>query len=135
MQRAELVELVTRLQAGLGEMQVIEAKRARREIPADLAETLSAFSNTADGGVILLGVDEQSGFSVTGVENPSRLSERVAQACRDEMEPPLVPVISSEEVDGKALLIVEVPELPPTQKPAYIKSRGLTNGAFVRVGA
>jgi ATP-dependent DNA helicase RecG len=133
-QRAELVELITRLQAGLGEMQVTEAKRARREVPADLSETLSAFSNTAEGGVILLGIDERSGFSVTGVEDLPRVAERVVQVCRDEMEPSLAPLVSSEDVDGQHVLVVEVPELTPAQKPAYVKSRGLVNGAFLRVG-
>lgn len=126
--------MVTRLQAGLGEMQVTEAKRARREMPADLVETFSAFSNTADGGVVLLGIDESAGFSIAGVDRVDHVSSRVAQACRDEMEPPLVPVISSEDVDGKHVIVVEIPELPPPQKPCYIKSRGLANGAFLRVG-
>ena len=134
MQREELIDLITRLQAGLGEMQLVEAKRARREMPLDIVETLSSFSNTSDGGVILLGLDEQSGFTVTGVEDVERIGERVAQVCRDELEPPIKPVISSEEVDGKRLVVVEVPELRPSEKPCYIKSRGLANGAFLRVG-
>jgi ATP-dependent DNA helicase RecG len=133
-QREELIELVTRLQAGLGEMQLVEAKRARREVPSDLVETLSAFSNTADGGTILLGLDERSAFAVTGVEDVERTSARVAQACRDELEPAIRPLISSEHVDGRNLVLVEVPELPPSEKPCYIRSRGLANGAFLRVG-
>lgn len=134
MQREELIDLITRLQAGLGEMQLVEAKRARQEMPGNVLETLSAFSNTLDGGAILLGVDEEAGFAVTGVEDVERVSSRVAQACRDEMEPPVRPVISSEEVDGKPLVVVEVPELTPAEKPCYIKSRGMANGAFLRVG-
>lgn len=133
-QREELIELITRLQAGLGEMQLVEAKRARREIPTNILETLSSFSNTTDGGAILLGVDEDAGFAVTGVEDVERVSSRVAQACRDELEPPLVPVISSDEVDRERIVVVEVPELTAAQKPAYIKSRGIANGAFLRVG-
>ena len=133
-QREELIDLITRLQAGLGEMQLVEAKRARREIPSDTLETLSSFSNTSDGGAILLGVDEEAGFAVTGVEDVERVSSRIAQACRDEIEPPLRPVITSEEVDGKRIVVVEVPELTTAQKPAYIKSRGIANGAFLRVG-
>lgn len=134
MQREELIDLITRLQAGMGEMQVVEAKRATREMPSDLPETLSAFSNTSDGGVILLGIDESRGFSITGVQDVERMSGRVAQACRDELDPPIRPMLSSEEVDGKKVVIVEVPELQPREKPCFIKSRGLVNGAFLRIG-
>jgi len=115
-------------------MQVVEAKRATREMPSDLPETLSAFSNTSDGGVILLGIDESRGFSITGVQDVERMSGRVAQACRDELDPPIRPMLSSEEVDGKKVVIVEVPELQPREKPCFIKSRGLVNGAFLRIG-
>lgn len=118
----------------MGEMQVVEAKRATREMPSDLPETLSAFSNTFDGGVILLGIDESSGFSITGVLDVERMSGRVAQACRDELDPPIRPMLSSEEVDGKKVVIVEVPELQAREKPCFIKSRGLVNGAFLRIG-
>lgn len=118
----------------MGEMQVVEAKRATREMPSDLPETLSAFSNTSDGGVILLGIDESRGFSITGVQDVERMSGRVAQACRDELDPPIRPMLSSEEVDGKKVVIVEVPELQPREKPCFIKSRGLVNGAFLRIG-
>lgn len=118
----------------MGEMQVVEAKRAMREMPSDLPETLSAFSNTSEGGVVLLGIDEAGGFTITGVEDVERVSSRVAQACRDELEPPISAVLSSDEVDGKRIVIVEVPELPPHEKPCFIKSRGLVNGAFLRIG-
>ena len=99
-----------------------------------MVETLSSFSNTSDGGVILLGLDEQSGFTVTGVEDVERIGGRVAQCVATKLGPPIKPVISSEEVDGKRLVAVEVPELRPSEKPCYIKSRGLANGAFLRVG-
>jgi ATP-dependent DNA helicase RecG len=102
-------------------MQVVEAKRAQREMPSDLLETLSAFSNTADGGVILLGVDQAAGFAVTGVTGVEYVSSRVAQACRDEMEPPLAPLISSDDVDGKHLVIIEVPSFRRRRSPATSK--------------
>lgn len=133
MTRDELVDLITRLQAGLAELSGVEAKRAQREMPSELSETLSSFSNTAGGGVILLGLDENAGFELTGVEDVERVTSRVAQACRDDLEPPLQPTISADSIDGAKIVVVEVPELPTAQKPCYIKNRGLVNGAFLRV--
>lgn len=115
-------------------MHVVEAKRAAREMPRDLGESLSAFSNTAGGGVVLLGVDETAGFAILGVEEIDRVTSRVAQLCRDELEPPLRPHLSAEDVDGRPVVVVEVPELAPAEKPCFIKSRGLVNGAFIRIG-
>lgn len=132
--RTELIDLLSRLQAGLAELQLVEAKRAHSRMPEDLLESVSAFSNTSEGGTILLGVDETSGFVVTGVMDVERVTDRVAQACRDELEPPIAPLISSEAVDDERLVIVEVPALRPGEKPCYIKSRGYANGAFLRVG-
>ena len=56
------IAIVTRLQAGLAELGGVEAKRAQRDMPSDVLEALSAFSNTPDGGAILLGIDENAGF-------------------------------------------------------------------------
>ncbi|WP_322779040.1 ATP-binding protein, partial [Frankia sp. Cas4] len=47
----------------------IEVKRARGGMPTSLHETLSAFSN-ADGGTILLGIDEKAGFAIVGLAEP-----------------------------------------------------------------
>ena len=133
MSRDELITIITRLQAGLAELGGVEAKRAQRDMPSDVLEALSAFSNTPDGGAILLGIDENAGFEISGVEDVERVTSRVAQACRDELEPPLQPLITAQTVDARTVVIVEVPELPASQKPCYIRARGLVNGAFVRV--
>ena len=38
-------------------------------------------------------------------------------------------------IDGKTVIVVKVDEAPEAQKPIYIESRGLPQGAFRRVGA
>jgi ATP-dependent DNA helicase RecG len=132
MSRDDLIDLITRLQSGLAELGGVEAKRAARQVPTDVAEALSAFSNTA-GGLIVFGVDETQGFNVTGVEDVEKTTARIAQICRDDMEPPLHLRIESEEIDGRKVVAVEVPELASAQKPCLIESRGVVNGAFLRV--
>ena len=45
MSRDELIGLIARLQAGLAELSGVEAKRAQREMPADVLETLRNYLN------------------------------------------------------------------------------------------
>ena len=52
----------------------IEAKDASGGLPESISETLSAFGNMPEGGVILLGVAEDGGtFPVTGIADPKTM--------------------------------------------------------------
>ncbi|MBK7407981.1 MAG: hypothetical protein IPJ40_07805 [Saprospirales bacterium] len=48
---------------------------------------------------------------------------------------PVRPQISVEEIGGKPILNIFVPELPEEQKPLYFQSQGLPKGAFRRIGS
>lgn len=130
----ELDETLRQLRIHGAETPGVEAKRARAELPKRLWETLSAFSNTPGGGVLLLGVDEGARFAVTGIEDAAKLQADLGSLCADQLEPPLRPLIQLWERDGQTLLTAEFPELPPESKPCYYRGGGLANGAFVRVG-
>ena len=110
----------------------VEAKLAWGGLPKRLWETLSAFANTAGGGVIILGLDEGANFEVVGVENPRKILQDLGSMTA-EMEPRLAPVIDVKELDGRPLVVAEIPELLPSQKPCYYRPAGHSNGAFVRV--
>src|SRR4051794_16204347 len=49
------------------------------------------------------------------------------------MEPPVRAVIEPHIVDGRTLVVAEIPETSIEQKPCYYPAAGLTNGAFIRV--
>jgi ATP-dependent DNA helicase RecG len=128
----ELLELIESLRTLATDSLHVEAKRAEHALPARLWQTLSAFSNTPGGGVLILGLDETSGFATVGVRNPRKVQQDLASLC-GEMEPPLRPPIELHRVEGKALVVAEVPEIEIGQKPCYYRGAGLTNGAFIRV--
>jgi ATP-dependent DNA helicase RecG len=125
----ELIDLVRRVE---GDLLHLEAKRAEHELPRRLWETVSAFANTPDGGVIILGLDEMADFEVVGVANPKKLQDDLASLCSS-MEPPVRAVIEPHMVDGRMLVVAEIPETSIEQKPCYYPPAGLTNGAFIRV--
>lgn len=112
----------------------IEVKSAAGGVPQSVRETVSAFANSPGGGVLLLGVEERDGFVVSGVTDPAKLQADVASLCADVFAPSIHPVITIGTIDGQRVLAIEVPELPKSEKPCYVKSLGLQRGVFVRVG-
>lgn len=128
----ELHEIVEHLRAVGTDVADVEAKAATAALPVSVRETLSAFSNT-NGGVIILGLDESRGFSATGVEDPKKISSDLASMCSDSLEPPLRPLIEVHRVDGVDLVTAEVPALDPGQRPCFYRGAGMNRGSYVRV--
>src|ERR1022692_2680597 len=129
---AELAEIVGNLRAIGADIADVEAKKAQGGLPRSLRETLSAFSNTRSG-VIILGLDEEQGFSVTGAQDPAKLAADFGSMCSSEMEPAVRPLVGIHRFEGGMILVAEIPELDPAQKPCFYKGAGITKGSFIRV--
>ncbi len=132
MRTDELLEVIDLLRSAGTDLRHVEAKRSRSELPKKLWQTLSAFSNSPDGGVVVLGLDEESGFEACGVDDPKKIMQDLASMCTH-MEPKVQAIIDVHRIDGKALVVAEVPEMLPTDKPCYYPPAGTMHGAFVRV--
>lgn len=128
----ELAEIVENLRVLGSDVADVEVKKARGGFPKNLRDTLSAFSNTL-GGVVILGLDETDRFAATGLSDPSKMASDLAGMCSDEMEPALRPYIQIHAFEGVQLVVAEVPELPREQKPCFYKGAGITKGAYIRV--
>lgn len=128
----ELEEIVVDLRGVGGDHVDVEAKASETELPRHLWHTLSAFSNSAGGGVILLGLDERTGFQAVGVRHPNRIQQDLASLC-DQMDPPLRVQIRPHRFEGKTVIVTEVPEVDRGQKPCFYKGAGHLNGSYVRV--
>ena len=128
----ELEETLQTLRDVGGDLTHLEAKRAERALPKRIWETLSAFANTPGGGIILFGLDEEAGFQVVGLRDPTKLQSDLASLC-DMMEPPLRPLIQIHTLEGQYVVAAEIPEVPHTQKPCHYRGAGLMTGSFIRV--
>ena len=125
----------------LDESHRIEAKRST-QIDRSVMETVCAFANEPGlgGGYLLLGVsrDPQDFFSnayvVEGIANPDKIQSDLASQCASVFNRPVRPRISVEEVRGKTVVVVYVPEAAPTDKPIFLTALGLPRGAYRRVG-
>lgn len=111
----------------------IEAKRAERKLPDSLVDTMASFANTT-GGLILLGVDEAAGFTVTGVAEPAKVLADLVSAARDKLVPPLQPSAGLSVIEDRTVVWAYVNELPRAEKPCYLAGRGLHRGSYIRLG-
>ncbi|GGN27913.1 ATP-dependent DNA helicase RecG [Actinoplanes campanulatus] len=116
-----------------GEPARIEAKRAAGGMPKSVRETLSAFSNT-DGGTILLGVDEASGFGLVDLTDPPALRDALVQMSRDDLTPPLQIGVEVVEVEDRWVVVAEVPPAPADRRPVYVTAQGISGGSYLRGG-
>ncbi|MEU9887745.1 ATP-binding protein [Sphaerisporangium sp. NPDC051011] len=129
----ELAEIVADLRTLGGDIADVEVKTSRTELPKTTRETLSAFANT-HGGVLILGLDETKGFAPTGVRDPAKLAGDLASLCSTDMEPALRPLTRVHDFEGSKIIVAEVPEVDPSQRPCFYKGAGMTRGSFIRVG-
>ena len=119
----------------------LEAKLAagrdgRGGLPASFFETYSAFANT-DGGIVLLGVEELSDGKLIpkGISEPAK----VVRALWDGLNNPQrvnVSLLREQDVEildveGKAVIRIEVPRATRLQRPVYVGQNPLT-GSFRR---
>jgi ATP-dependent DNA helicase RecG len=129
----EVTEHLATLRRIGGEPTRVEAKRAAGGLPKSLRETLSAFSNT-DGGIVLLGVDEANGFSTVQIDDPVALRDALVRMSRDDLTPALMISTDIVAVEGHDLVIAEVPPLSADRRPAYVTAQGVATGSYLRGG-
>ena len=97
--------------------------------PTGPLRTIVAFANSA-GGRLVIGVDDDGG--VTGVADPLTEAERVASLIDDRISPQLVPAIDIVTLNGRTVLVVDVPL--STRRPHYMTRQGPEAGVYVRLG-
>lgn len=129
----ELIDLANAIMKQKAEGQMLEVKAAHVDCPKRLYDTLSSFSNQDTGGVILFGLNEQTGFDPVGVYDLQDLQKKVTEQC-NQMEPPVRAVFTTAEVDGAPICAAEIPGLDLSERPCYYKGAGRVDGAYVRVG-
>lgn len=130
----EVIALVSKVAEEKKETQTIETKAAHGGFPK-IYDTLSSFSNQNEGGYIIFGVDENKDFEVVGTykNDIQDLQHRISEACK-QMEPEVRAVVSSAEIDGKTVVVAEIPGVGLAKRPVFYKGSGIMNGSYLRVG-
>jgi len=133
MQAETLLSLVRHIQVQKSESQTLEVKAAHDGCPTHLFSTLSGFSNQDDGGVIVFGLDERSGFSAVGVYDPQDLQKKMTEQCK-QMEPAVRPLFTFCSIDDRTVVSAEIPSVDVDQRPVFYKGVGRIRGSYIRVG-
>ena len=132
MKSEEIKKLVVK-----SENAVVEFKRAKGGVPADFWPSYSAFANT-DGGTIILGIREKDGKrEVEGLPDVEKTMADIWNAVNN-AEKISANVLFNEsvypiEVDGKQLVVVEVPRAERTVRPVFVGTN-VFKGTYRRNG-
>ncbi len=133
MQPEALKKLVYDIKALRTETQTVELKAAGCGCPTRLFDTLSAFSNQDEGGILIFGIDEKENYAINGVYDAQDLQKKVTEQCK-QMEPAVRALFTVCEIDGKAIVSAEIPGADVSERPVFYKGVGRMKGSYVRVG-
>lgn len=119
----ELDVLVSKLRAAGGDTASVEVKSAAGGLPAPISSTLSALANLPGGGLVILGLDERTGFRPVPLTDPQALKQGLAAKARS-FSPPVRLTIEDGVIDGAPVIIAQVHECDSSAKPCHIASSG-----------
>lgn len=119
----ELDNLVSRLRAAGGDTASVEIKSAAGGLPVSLSSTLSALANLPGGGLVILGIDERTGFRPVPLADRQALKQGLAAKARN-FSPPIRLTIEDGAVDGAPVIVARVHECDSSAKPCRVASSG-----------
>ena len=100
MTESKLRNILEGLRREQSDNRMFEVKTAMVSFPLSAAKTICAFANMPGGGTILFGVDENSGFTVTGVYDPVNCRKTIASYAQKEYSVPVLVETSVVAIDG-----------------------------------
>ena len=109
-----------------------ESVELKAEVVDDICKEIIAFANT-NGGTLYIGVEDDG--TVTGVENPDRVTLQMNNKIRDSIKPDVTMFVHYETqlTDNRQIVAVTVQR--GTDRPYYLAGKGLKpGGVFVRSG-
>ncbi|WP_367598580.1 RNA-binding domain-containing protein [Pseudomonas fulva] len=134
----ESLEDILLLQESLSvECKLAGGRDGRGALPEDFWPTYSAFANT-DGGLVILGLREKKGvFTVEGIIDAAKVRAELFNNVNNRQKVS-VNVLSDAsvteiQVDGKTLLIVDIPRARRHQRPVYLTQNPMAGHTYRRL--
>lgn len=117
-----------------GDRTDVEVKRAAGGLPAKIGETLCAFANMPDQGLLILGANEAGAFSLNGVADPAGMAQALVNVSREAVNPSPYVEVRTFDIDGVQIVAALVQPVAPSLKPARFEGRAFlrqADGDFV----
>lgn len=131
--KSRLANLLEVMRSAKTDLQNVEVKTAAGGVPKTLADSVSALTN-GSGGIVILGLSEKDGFvPVEGFDAHASM-DALSEICANKLMPPVRAQIDIEEVDGASIVVADIPETAPQDKPCYVEAKGMYKGSFIRTG-
>lgn len=125
-----------KLNAFIAELRVVgtdgQSVEVKSGVGKSILETLSAFSNGA-GGVVIIGLDEKAGMTTVGGFDPKKARTQFEERMR-QLTPTVRGSLDVVPFEDSQLLVAEIPEMLPRDKPCYVTTRGQYHGSYIRTG-
>lgn len=118
----DIESIVAMLRRRGGDSAEIEAKAAEGGVPK-LGETFCAFSNMPDGGLVICGLDEKTGFRAVDIPDLAKLEASVVSQARNAVDPPAHVDVTTVTFEGKEILLVDVAPLPLALRPSLYRGK------------
>lgn len=114
-----------------------EAKACSRDLGSSVWESVSAFANT-DGGLLLLGLDEASGFGPAPGFDPDRTIDKFVEGIGDggstgRVTAPPQYAIERLSVGDAPIVAITIEPNSVDARPCYVTARGVQGGSYKRV--
>lgn len=109
----------------------IEFKSANKGFPK-IYDTLSSFSNSKGGGIIVFGIDETN-HDICGVYDAKNIQIQISNACL-QMNPEVRAICTVAQIKDKIVVSAEICEIEISKRPCYYKGAGIIQGSYIRVG-
>ena len=119
------------------ECKLANGRDGKGALPEDFWPTYSAMAN-ADGGVVVLGLRERKGqFEVVGIDNVEKVRTELFNNLNNRQKVS-INLLTDEHVrewliDGKTLLVVEIPRARRQQRPVYLTTNPLSGNTYRRL--
>ena len=119
------------------ECKLANGRDGKGALPDDFWPTYSAMAN-ADGGVVVLGLRERKGqFEPVGIENVDKVRAELFNNLNNRQKVS-VNLLTDQQVrewavDGKALLVIEIPRARRQQRPVYLTRNPFEGNTYRRL--